>query len=252
MVLKEERLSRVTLVKNVIYMLHLARTDHSCLRNGSRVLQAYGEGSHYLTDVLSSKEDSERLILEGHEAAARGHLMGEILPWMMRLATVLHSQRRALCQLEQEARHDVFRAELESFEKIQFKRSVLRHTEQVVTQLNREDHRVAAINEKMEQLGYRSLKVEEEVRGPSTGVASPLTDPRVDVLQADTAFLETHIIGLRTLRVIEEEKLHNAREDLKQTDELLRLKQSLLQPYASTHSPLQSNSNIGIESLRRG
>eukprot|EP00754_Rhynchopus_humris_P045709 Rhum_TRINITY_DN5191_c0_g2::Rhum_TRINITY_DN5191_c0_g2_i1::g.16491::m.16491 len=277
--LREERLARVCLVKNVIYLLHLARTE-DCLRGGKRVVQAH-DGASLALEMLCSREEKERAALEGYEQDVACYLTEEVLPRLIALADVLSFARAGIFNAEQEYRHVICTEEAASYEELKFKRSVLRHTECVVTQYTREDCRVAAINEKMDRLGYCSLgtgarsqqQPPDSSAPPSsstTAASSPALAPALAVptqapasrapssaassqdavyaaaaapprtgssaaadaassLRADTEFLETHLMGLRALRVAEEEKLRSTREQLALADDLLQMKKVLLE-----------------------
>ena len=274
--LREERLARVCLVKNVIYLLHLARTE-DCLRGGKSVVQAH-DGVSLALEMLCSREEKERAALEGYEQDVTCYLTEEVLPRLVALADVLSFARAGIFNAEQEYRHVICTEEAASYEELKFKRSVLRHTECVVTQYTREDCRVAAINEKMDRLGYCSLGtgVRTQQQPPcssappsscTTAASSPALAPAFAVpppapasraassvassqdaayaaaappqnsaaadaaasLHTDTEFLETHLMGLRALRVAEEEKLRSTREQLALADDLLQMKKVLLE-----------------------
>ena len=197
-------------------------------------------------EKLLAEEEKERLLLEEHQFDTNHALFEVVLPKSYEKAEALYSARHTINIHEQADRYQIAHEEEREYLELKFKRSVVRHTESVVTRLTREDSRVAAIQEKMSKLAYRSLEPrplpnpcdhlshqyqpDNDISVSSAqlplGPHSP--ESHLHSLQVDTSFLETHILGLRALRVSEEEKLRDVQLQVQEADEELVEKLKIL------------------------
>eukprot|EP01064_Diplonema_japonicum_P029460 TRINITY_DN4786_c1_g5_i1.p1 TRINITY_DN4786_c1_g5~~TRINITY_DN4786_c1_g5_i1.p1 ORF type:complete len:300 (+),score=35.64 TRINITY_DN4786_c1_g5_i1:80-979(+) len=229
-ILHQEHKHRVHLVKETIYTLHLLRTDKLAHTTKSflirTVVQADTSGTYGMgiiaMETIGMEEEKERMTLEEHEYASRVFLMDKAWPTMLKVARSLFMARHGINVQEQEKRFDIWQEEEEAFSVLDFQRSAFRHTESVVTQLSREDTRIAAISHKMIQLGYRSLKkapihpptLHQDAQHPVPVYRKESGESITSTLKADCEFIEAHLEGLRTLRTAEEDKIQDAQDTL--------------------------------------
>ncbi|KAJ9448417.1 hypothetical protein DIPPA_50934 [Diplonema papillatum] len=164
--LRTERIERVAFLKLAIRALHLGKTDrfaHSTVP----VVQASLEGTSSAPanyDHVFDEEEVARHSIHSEEFEEWFHLYDEVAPRLQRAVLLFTESRIQLSQQEQQGRFDIWQEEESVQSELVFRRSTLRHTETVVTQLIREGRRVEAISQKMEQLGSLSIanKIERQ------------------------------------------------------------------------------------------
>eukprot|EP01063_Lacrimia_lanifica_P007291 TRINITY_DN1462_c0_g1_i1.p1 TRINITY_DN1462_c0_g1~~TRINITY_DN1462_c0_g1_i1.p1 ORF type:complete len:338 (+),score=109.03 TRINITY_DN1462_c0_g1_i1:133-1146(+) len=180
-IVKEEKTERVCQIKQVVYELHLERTERITKEDvGHDVVQARPVDTTIVLEVLWAEEDRERATIDQFEYDAGTHLFEKVWPAMVKQAKAIAAARDFIIRKEQGRRHALVQEWEQAHQVLIFRRSILRHTEQVVTRMNREDNRVCAISEKLDRLAYRSLVRDTfDVAVPnSPSLRPPGTPPR--------------------------------------------------------------------------